>query len=51
VVNREVMVPLRSPPRLDSAILGFIIGLWPIYLACPLNFNLITVKPCTLFWF
>ena len=31
MVNREVMVPLRSLPGLDSTILGFIIGLWPMY--------------------
>ena len=31
VVNREVMVPLRSPPELDSTVLGFIIGLWSMY--------------------
>jgi len=37
VVNREVMVPLRSAPGLDSTILGFLIGLWPMYYFCPLK--------------
>jgi len=31
VVNREVMVPLRSPPGLDCSVLGYVIGLWPLY--------------------
>jgi len=31
MVNREVMVPLHSPPGLDSIVLGFVIGLWPMY--------------------
>jgi len=31
VVNREVIVPLRSPPGLDSSVLGYVIGLWPMY--------------------
>jgi len=30
-VNREGMIPLRSPPGLDSTALGFTIGLWPLY--------------------
>jgi len=32
MINREVMVTLRSPPGLDSTILGLILGLWPMYL-------------------
>jgi len=31
VVNKEVMVPLRSPLGLDSTVLDFSIGLWPVY--------------------
>ena len=31
MVNMEVMVSLRSSPKLDSTILGFQIGLWPMY--------------------
>jgi len=35
MVNREVMVPLCSPPMIDSTILGFLIGT-PMYYFCPL---------------
>ena len=31
MVNKEVMIPLRSPPGLDSTTLGFMLGLWPMY--------------------
>ena len=31
VVPREVMVPLRSPPELDSTVWGLILGLRPMY--------------------
>jgi len=31
VVNREVMVSLRSLPGLDSTVLGFLIRLWLMY--------------------
>ena len=31
-VNKEGMIPLRSPPGLESTALGLIIGLWPMYL-------------------
>jgi len=31
-VDREGIIPLRSPPGLDPSTLGVIIGLWPMYL-------------------
>ena len=31
MVIRVMEVPLRSLPGLDSAVLGFLIGLWPMY--------------------
>jgi len=51
VVNREVMVLLRSPPGLDSTVLDFVIGPWPMYWLILLNLNWFTVEPCILFCF
>ena len=31
MAKKEVMVPLHSPPGLDATVLGFVIGLWPMY--------------------
>jgi len=31
MINRELMILLRSPPGLDSTALGYILGLWPMY--------------------
>jgi len=49
-VNKEGMIPLGSPPRLDSTALGFIIGLWP-NICLPFNFIWSTVELCILFVF
>ena len=44
MVNKEVMIPLRSPPGLDFTILVFLIGLWPMYYFLSFSTLITTVK-------
>jgi len=46
VVNRGMVTPLRSPPRLDSAYWAFLFGLWPMYCLLILVWSLLDFVPC-----